>query len=136
MSIINLPDLGDGAVGERIALEINRVLANIADPNTEASFKRELTLTLVFAPDAERDVIRTKIKAKTKLAPARDIETKLILDVDNDGQVIGAELKSGVKNQLMINDAGKVADHVGKELTELPQQTSNDKVVGFNRYQN
>lgn len=124
---IDLGNLSGGAVGERIALEINRVLSNIDDPNTEATAARKLVLTITFKPDEEREVVRTGITARVSLAPPKEILTKLILDRDADGQVVGAELISNMKNQLMINNEGDVADHSGIKVVDI--------TTGFNRFQ-
>ena len=46
--MIDLSGLADGAVSERFQLELQRVLENIADPNTDPKKARTLTLTLTL----------------------------------------------------------------------------------------
>ncbi|MFB0841837.1 replication terminator protein [Paenibacillus oleatilyticus] len=119
---IDLTDLGGGAVGERFLYEMNKVLANIYDPNTDPKKVREVTLKIKLKGDENRDVLLTEIHATSKLAPTRPVETKIIMGLDNSGRVVGAELKSGVKDQMMIDNEGDVADDKG------------NKVVGFNKH--
>lgn len=129
MSKINLADLGGGAVGERFMYEMNKVLANVYDPNTDPKKVREVTLKIKLKGDENRDVLLTEIQASSKLAPTKPIETKIIMDVDSTGRVVGAELKSGVRDQLMITDEGEIADDKGNTLNT----DRSSKVLGFNR---
>ena len=46
-----------GAIMERADYEMSRLLANILDPNTSATAKRKLTLTLELKPDDDRQTI-------------------------------------------------------------------------------
>ena len=49
--------------------QVERVVANIMDPNTNATAKRKITITLTFAPDDYRQQIGMDAQAKTTLAP-------------------------------------------------------------------
>ncbi|CEG25981.1 hypothetical protein [Bacillus sp. B-jedd] len=115
-NIINLTDFADGAVAERFNQELRKVLENIADPNTDPKKKRKIALTLVLSADDQRDLAHVSIQAKTTLAPARSIETKIIMDYDGTGQVTGAELKSGVKGQTYLDPEGDVAADTGEKI--------------------
>lgn len=112
--MINLSSFADGAVAERFNIELEKVLENISDPNTDPKKTRKLTLTLSFKADEERDITSVGVQAKTSLAPAKDIQTKIVMDRGGDGKVIGQELKSGVKGQTYMTDDGDVADDRGK----------------------
>jgi uncharacterized protein YuzE len=114
--IINLADFAEGAVAERFNIELRKVLENIADPNTDPKKKRKVVLTITLAADEQRDIAQVSIQAKTTLVPAKDIETKIILDYDNKGNVTGAELKSGVKGQSYITEDGEIADDRGTKI--------------------
>lgn len=112
----DLNSFADGAALERFNREMNRVLENIADPNTDPSKKRTLTLTFTLTADEARDVVTTDVSAKSKLVPANSVGTKLIIDVGQDGKLVGQELKSGAKGQTYINDDGDVAEDTGKVI--------------------
>ena len=43
-----------GAIMERIDYEMTKVVDNILDPNTEATAKRKVQLTIEFRPDSNR----------------------------------------------------------------------------------
>lgn len=126
MSRIDLSNLADGAVAERFNIEIQRVLENIADPNTDPKKARKLTMTLTIKADEQRDIASVTIEAKPTLVPAKGVETKFVIDKDKKGRVVGAELKSGAKNQMMIDNDGDLADDRGNKV-----QTDGSKVVQF-----
>lgn len=121
--IIDLNQFAEGAVAERVNQELNKVLENIADPNTDPSKKRKITVTITVKGDDKRDILDVDVTAKTALAPAKSIGSKLIMDFDNRGKVTGAELKSGIKGQTFIDDEGDVADDTGNKIINLKQQT-------------
>ena len=68
-----------GAVQERFRIALAEVLANIRDPNTRATEKRSITLTLTLAPYATRDTAQMDVTVKTKLAAAAPAETTVYL---------------------------------------------------------
>lgn len=45
---------GRGAFEERVDYEMDKVIQNILDPNTKATAKRKITLTIELTPDDER----------------------------------------------------------------------------------
>lgn len=122
-NIINLSSFAEGAVAERFNAELQKILENIADPNTDAAKVRKLTLTLSFKADEKRDIVVTSVQAKSALSPAKHIETKIVMDLDNRGNVTGAELKSGIKGQSYITDDGEVETDVGEKVISFKQQS-------------
>jgi hypothetical protein len=125
---IDLSGIGEGALSERFNLELQRVLENIYDPNTDPKKVRKITIEVSFAADDNRDVVGTSIKTKTSLVPSRSIDTKILMGMDSTGKILGAELKSGVKGQMMIDVDGDVATDIGDKVPAA-------NVVGFNRLQ-
>ncbi|MFC4768712.1 replication terminator protein [Effusibacillus consociatus] len=117
--MIDLTNFADGAVAERFNLELKKVLENIADPNTDPKKARKITLTVTVKADEKRDIANVSIQTKTVVAPAREIETKIVMDYDNTGSVVGAELKSGVKGQMFIDADGEVADDKGNKVVRF-----------------
>ncbi|TCJ05063.1 replication terminator protein [Cytobacillus praedii] len=115
--IIDLNTFADGALSERANVELQKILENIHDPNTDAKKTRKLTLTITLSADDKRDVVLTNVVAKSTLAPAKPIESKLIMDMDNKGKITGAELKSGIKGQTYIDvDAEEIKDDLGTKI--------------------
>jgi hypothetical protein len=70
MSNVNITNIAGGALVEQVDSEIKRVLDNIIDPNTEATKKRKITITLEFKPDEERDISDISFVTKSVLVPA------------------------------------------------------------------
>ena len=56
--------MGRGAFAERADYEMRKVIDNILDPNTKATAKRKITLTLEMVPDEERSQISVAVTAK------------------------------------------------------------------------
>lgn len=129
--MINIPNLANGAVAERINEEMQKVLDNIADPNTDPTKARKLTITVTVKADEERDVAHATVQAKATLVPAYEIGTKLLIDTDREGQVVGRELKSGAKGQMFIDvQASEVRQDDGGPVE--PE----DKVINLRQQQN
>lgn len=83
--LVTLGNLGNGAASELFAAKLGEVLDNIDDENTDAKAKRQITLTFVFQPEADRRTTRCEVAVGTKLAPIRRFQTTLAL-----GQHLGA----------------------------------------------
>jgi hypothetical protein len=62
---VEFPSLLDGELMEALAVELERLVANIADPNTIAVQKRTMTLTLELTPHVNRDFVDVLIKLKS-----------------------------------------------------------------------
>jgi hypothetical protein len=56
VELFNIYELANGAVGERLDEEYQKVLQNINDPNTDPTKARKIILTFVFKPEEERDM--------------------------------------------------------------------------------
>ena len=117
--LISLSDFANGAVEERFGQELQRVLENIADPNTDPGKARKLQVTLTIKGDENRDIASVEIQAKSTLVPARNVKTAIILDQDSKGHVVAAELKSGSKGQMFTDTDGDVADDKGNKVVNI-----------------
>lgn len=69
--VVTLDNIGNGAAKELFQRALDEVLANIADPNTEAEKKREIKLSVAILPVESRDGAREhgafEIRVETKL---------------------------------------------------------------------
>lgn len=72
-------EMARGAIQERVDYEMSRILANILDPNTTATEKRKLTMTLELKPDDDRANVVVKCVAKAALAPTNPVVTSLYI---------------------------------------------------------
>lgn len=59
-------EMAMGAIAEITDYEVERVVANIMDPNTAAKAKRKITITLTFTPDDYRQQIGMDAQAKNQ----------------------------------------------------------------------
>lgn len=117
--ITNLSEMANGAVNERFNYELQKVVENICDPNTDPKKKRKITLTMVIEPDAKREQAHISIETKTTLAPAQPDLTTLIIGVDKNGQQTARELKSGIKGQTFIDEENDISDDVGNKIVKF-----------------
>lgn len=122
-NIVDLNEFANGAVMERFNIELQKVLENIADPNTDPKKARKLNITVTLKADGERDIASVGIQAKTTLAPAKDIETKIVIDQDQAGKIIGKELRSGIKGQTYFDEDG-VYEDTGEKIIDFRKQNS------------
>lgn len=115
---INLNEFAEGAFAERVNNALKEVYANIADLNTDPTKKRKVTISMTLSADEQRDLAMVDISVKTTLTPARAIGSKIIIDVDFDGNAVGQELKSSMPGQMMITESGDIANDVGVPITD------------------
>jgi phosphate-selective porin len=72
----SLATIADGAVSEAFEIELQKVLINIADPNTDPNAKREINIKVVLAPiGEEREEVRVGIQCSTKTVSHKPIDT-------------------------------------------------------------
>jgi hypothetical protein len=88
--VVTLTTLADGAAVELFQSELDRVLRNIADPNTDAKMVRKVTLEVTFMPDEEREVGEVKVKASAKLAGVKGARTRVFFG-NHKGQLVATE---------------------------------------------
>lgn len=85
METKSILQMARGAISERTDYEMARIIDNILDPNTKATGKRKLTITLEFTPDDDRQTIGVACTAKSTLMPTNPVSTALFLTDDMDG---------------------------------------------------
>ncbi|WP_319007116.1 replication terminator protein [Bacillus thuringiensis] len=115
----------DGALAERFHQEFERVMENMADLNTDPKKARKIVLTLSFAGDKKRDVWNCQVQATSKLAPTEAVESKILLDMDQNGNLVGQELASGIQGQFYMDLQGDVKTDVGQPVEEVEEKEQN-----------
>lgn len=113
-NMINLEKFAGGALAEKFNVGLKEILENIADPNTESTKKRKMTVELTFAPDQDRELSVVGITVKTKLVPNTPVATKIIIDRDGNGGIIASEYKNQLKGQQYL----KVDEDTGEILSD------------------
>lgn len=102
---MTLSNLSNGAVVERAEWELQKILANIADPNTDPTKKRELTIKITIKPDETREISDVEITCTSKLASIKPLKTRMFMSEDKDGRFFAQELiKDQIVGQISIED--------------------------------
>ena len=89
---INVLELAHGAIAEQISNELEKVLSNLMDPNTDTKTKRKLTTTLTFEVDENREYVECTAQAAATLAKVKPITTRLFIDTDHLDRPVAVEL--------------------------------------------
>ena len=72
-------EMCNGAFQERTDYEMNRLIENIMDPNTDPVAKRKIQITLELKPDADRTTVAVSCAVKSSLAPTYPVATMLYI---------------------------------------------------------
>lgn len=128
--IIDLNSFAEGAASEKFNNEMQKVLDNIADPNTDPKAGRTVTLTVKIKPSENRQAAEVSVVAKSSLAPAKEVSSTIIMDRDAQGKNVGKELRSGIKGQTFIDADGEVKTDTGESVSEI-EARRNDKKVKY-----
>ena len=88
--VVTLISLREGAACELWQANLARVLENLADRNTDWKAGRRITLQFDFKTNEGRELCDVAIKAATKLAGLKPVETIVYLGKQN-GEFIAVE---------------------------------------------
>ena len=109
MGDLSLGTLKGGAAIELFDLELDKVMDNIQDPNTEPTEAREITLKVTIKPDEDRFLSAVGIQCwPSKLAKRRPAVTQVAMEIDRNGVVAAKEIIPAQRDLFEPND-GKVA---------------------------
>lgn len=98
----SLLDLMDGGVKELADLNLQRVLENMRDVNTDPKKARSITVKFTFAGNEDRDSVALRVQVESKLAPVKPAETTL--DIGNEGGcVVAVERPKVTPGQLRMD---------------------------------
>lgn len=104
MDNYSLDSLLDGAVAELYTRAMQEVAVNVLDPNTKATAKRKVIITLEIAPNEMRDIADMNVSIKTSLAPHANVSGRLLFDRDKSGKAVCGEYGTNSR-QLAITVA-------------------------------
>lgn len=129
---IDLSKIANTALQEKVDKELEKVLENILDLNTEAKATRKVTITLTMSTDDERTVVKTGMEVKSTLAPQKGVATTVIVGRDDTGKIHANELKSGILGQTYFDDNGDMRTDTG-DLIEKVEQQEKSKIIDYNQ---
>ena len=81
---------------------MDKVIQNILDPNTKATAKRKITLTIELTPDDERRTIGVSVTAKSTLA-ATNPSPRPSMSPLTHGELVVAEMVPQVPGQMNMD---------------------------------
>lgn len=132
---LDLSKIDDGAVQEKFAHEMEKVLENILDRNTDPTKKRSVTITVDIIPNKDRDMLILASQCKSKLVPREETETKVLFGRNSDtGKLEAVELKSNARGQLFMDPYDlQIKTDTGQPVEELEEKEN--EIVDFRKRQ-
>lgn len=100
---VSILQMARGAIDELVDYETTRVINNITDPNTKATAKRKITITLELQPDDSRRQIQVSAVAKSTLAAPNPVTTSLYVTADGNGEMAVAEMVPQIPGQTAMD---------------------------------
>ena len=100
---IELASFAGGAVEELFKNDLEKVIDNIADPNTSDKAARKLSIEFKFVPMEGRDLVGVEVKTKTTLAPTEGTKTKMVISAEGDMLVV-AEYNNQIRGQMRVDE--------------------------------
>lgn len=121
MKKVSLEEIAGGALQEQFGKAFERVVENLADPNTSFKEARKITITLKFTQNEQRDDVACDVLVTEKLAAQAGTRTAF---------AVGKNLKTGEiyaneygRNQMSINDLD-IDTETGEVFDEQPARSN------------
>lgn len=132
---VNLETFAGGALQEKFDDAMDKVLANMLDPNTPWKNKRKITVEVTLEQNEDRDDTTVNVSVVPKLAPVKPIGTRMAIGKDlQTGQVFAEEYGSQCRGQMTMDDyqAQRNEEIHGETVDpETGEIIEKDKVVDF-----
>ena len=114
---LTLGNLCGGAVAEVFERELNEVLENILDPNTDPQLKRVITMEVRLKPYEDRTGADIEFSCRSRIAPVTSVRSRFYLTrVDGKPLAISNDPK-----QLTIFDAATAPVTEIRNVTPNPE---------------
>ncbi|MGB3161577.1 MAG: hypothetical protein WBA84_10055 [Carnobacterium sp.] len=129
---LNLSELSNGAIQEKIDRELKKVMQNILDPNTDFNKARKISITISMTSNEQRNSLSTDVAVKSTLAPQKSVSTTVLVGRNEQtGQIQAAELLSNAPGQTFIDvEDGVLKTDTGTPIDEIEAE---DGVIDFNK---
>ena len=133
MELLNLNEIADGALQEKLNAAMRKVLENMQDPNTPYKVKRGITVKLGFTQTESRNDAVVDVSVETKLAPASPIQTMMSIGKDlRNGEVYAEEYGKQVKGQMSL-DMSKLAQVDGDTVDSETGEVVSGNIVDYRK---
>ncbi len=132
---LQLSDLANGAVQEKLDIELKKIFDNIHDLNTNASDKRAVTIKLEFKPDDNRQTVSVTSDFTTKLANVTGLSTTILTGRDiQTGFNEAKELKSRAVDQTYIDPEALIQKtYIGVPVDVIEKEMKNSSVIDLQK---
>lgn len=105
MGRVNLETFAGGALQEQFDDAMEKVLANLMDPNTPWKNKRRILVEVTFEQNEDRNDSTVNVSAVPKLAPVKPVSTRMAIGKDlKTGKVFAEEYGSQCRGQMTMED--------------------------------
>ena len=133
MELLNINEIADGALQEKLNAAMRKVLENMQDPNTPYKVKRGITVKLGFTQTESRNDAVVDVSVETKLAPASPIQTMMSIGKDlRNGEVYAEEYGKQVKGQMSL-DMAKLAQVDGDTVDTETGEVVSGNIVDYRK---
>ena len=113
-------DIVGGALQQKFQNSFDRVMENMQDENTPYRDKRQITVTMTFVQNEQRNDVVCDIAVKEKLAMQGGLKTHFSVGKDlRTGKVAAEEYGNQLKGQMSMDDAAENIAAVDMETGEV-----------------
>ena len=129
MAKVSLEQIMGGGLQEQFTKAFDRVVDNLADPNTSFKEARKITIELKFTQNEARDDVSCAVSVKEKLAAQAPMQTAFMIGKDlKSGKMYAEEYgrHNHLKGQMSVDEM-IVDPNTGEVLEEQPK--ANNKVI-------
>lgn len=100
----SIMEMANGGFLEQVDYEMDKVIKNILDPNTRATGKRRITVTMELIPDDLRKNIAVRFFTKLNLVPINPLTTSLYIAGETlTGEMQVVENAPQIPGQISMN---------------------------------
>ena len=127
MSKVSLEQIMGGGLQEQFTKAFERVVDNLADPNTSFKEARKITIELKFTQNEARDDVSCAVSVKEKLAAQAPMQTAFMIGKDlKSGKMYAEEYgrHNHLKGQMSVDEVA-VDPATGEVLEEQPKANNN-----------
>ena len=115
MDTINIQDICEGVLKEKLNQAFQTVMQNMQDRNTSYKDKRSIEMKLTFGQNENRDRVEVSVSVKEKLAPQAPVKTQLSVEKDLEtGEIVACEYGRQIKGQMNLDDYRNVDGETGE----------------------
>ncbi|MBO8083177.1 hypothetical protein F6P92_05100 [Streptococcus suis] len=130
---LDLSNIADGGLQEKLNNELARVIENILDPNTDPTVKREVSIKLVLKPNDQRNSVDTIMEVKSKLAPQVKLSTTILVGQNYEtGEIHANELLSAMPGQTFFDNDAVLRTDTGQPIDEIEKE-DNPAIIDFKK---